>query len=975
MKVNQIGTVTETLAAIRLAAQNGYSSIISHRSGETEDTFIADLAVATGAGQGKRVDGPPGEQREPLAGAKGKRLRHELAYDDREERDGSDDAGEGHILRQAWTQPEPDERRCERAGEGRASERGRRGSDERDRHLNRRKKGLRLVPQPEHGGRGSHPVLRKLTEPALANRKNGNLRPREKRIREREQQDDADLPPDGHRCTLRPAHSEGEFPSAPRVLSYPLAMAEKPSVASEISAVAASVEKRFLKGRRVLAFSEYLDLFAGDPVRFARDASRYLRDCFDHYGTTAVEESWGKFTRWNLFDLPWDPLLAPHALIAQEQVQEEIYRCISNFVREGRPNRLVLVHGPNGSAKSTIVACIMRALENYSLQDEGALYRFNWVFPSHQTMRGGLGFGQKEQAALAATYAHLADDQIDAKLLVEVRDHPLFLIPIQQRQQLIERLAEPKGDDKRADRFCDWILRGELSHKSQQVFEALLSSYKGSYTDVLKHVQVERYFISQRYRVGAVTIGPQMTVDAQERQITMDRSLQSLPASLQASTLYEAKGELIDAAGGVLEFSDLLKRPLDTFKYLQLSVETGEIALTQQNVQLNCVMLGSANELHLDAFREHPEFASFRGRLELLRMPYLRSCLHEQRIYDTHVVPHIRRHVAPHATTMAAQFAVLTRMRKPNTDKYSRALSNALSGLSAIEKMDLYATGRAPERLEADAQKVLRASVREVFEESDSYPIYEGRIGASPREMRVVMLDAAQSSVYKCLSPLAVLDEIDQLCQRKAEFEWLQQDTQAGGYHDVKLFREVLFSRLLGTWEQELYASSGLVADAQYDELFEKYVQHVSVWTKKERIRNKHTGEYEEPDESMMLEVERLLDVKGDAQEARRSMISGIAAWAIDHPGEKVEGKNVFPNFLRRLRDAIFSDKRVEIAKQARDIVVLLRDGGTGLDEGRKKEIREVVTQLSSRSGYCENCATDMASMLVRKRYSDLIVN
>jgi enolase len=51
VKVNQIGTISETLSAVRLAGQNGYSSIISHRSGETEDTFIADLAVATGAGQ------------------------------------------------------------------------------------------------------------------------------------------------------------------------------------------------------------------------------------------------------------------------------------------------------------------------------------------------------------------------------------------------------------------------------------------------------------------------------------------------------------------------------------------------------------------------------------------------------------------------------------------------------------------------------------------------------------------------------------------------------------------------------------------------------------------------------------------------------------------------------------------------------------------------------------------------------------
>src|SRR5277367_4298886 len=51
IKVNQIGTVSETFDAIDLARRNGYTSIISHRSGETEDTFIADLAVATGAGQ------------------------------------------------------------------------------------------------------------------------------------------------------------------------------------------------------------------------------------------------------------------------------------------------------------------------------------------------------------------------------------------------------------------------------------------------------------------------------------------------------------------------------------------------------------------------------------------------------------------------------------------------------------------------------------------------------------------------------------------------------------------------------------------------------------------------------------------------------------------------------------------------------------------------------------------------------------
>ena len=51
IKVNQIGTLTETFQAIRMAKENGFGTVISHRSGETEDSFIADLAVGTGAGQ------------------------------------------------------------------------------------------------------------------------------------------------------------------------------------------------------------------------------------------------------------------------------------------------------------------------------------------------------------------------------------------------------------------------------------------------------------------------------------------------------------------------------------------------------------------------------------------------------------------------------------------------------------------------------------------------------------------------------------------------------------------------------------------------------------------------------------------------------------------------------------------------------------------------------------------------------------
>jgi serine protein kinase len=741
---------------------------------------------------------------------------------------------------------------------------------------------------------------------------------------------------------------------------------------AQLEKIAATVESRFKEGRRVLSFQEYLELFATEPVRFGRDAARYMRDMFDFYGTTQVERPWGTRTRYKLFDLPWEAESNRRdALVGQEEVQGEIYRVLSNFTQEGRANKLILLHGPNGSSKSTVASCLMRALEHYSSTDQGSLYRFHWVFPSQKTIRGSIGFGGPRAAGVVgASYAHLDEDQIDARLFIEIRDHPLFLLPVQQRRQLLEDLY-PKGD--RSERPPDWLLRGRLSHKSQQVFEALLASYKGSLGEVLRHVQVERYFISQRYRTGAVTIGPQMSVDAGERQITADRSVAALPTSLKATTLFEAHGELIEAAGGLLEFSDLLKRPLDAFKYLQISIETGEVALQQQIAQLNCVMMGSANEVHLGAFREHAEFASFRGRLEMVRAPYLRSFLEEKAIYDAQITPQVQRHVAPHATEIAAMFAALTRMRKPNPDRYSRGMTSVVSSLTALEKMDLYAWANPPERLDADAQKLLKANIDQIYRESEIYPIYEGRIGASPREMRTVLLDAGQSKVYKCLSPLAVLSELDDLCERVAEYEWLQEEQLPGGYHDHKAFREAARARLLDAWEAEMRVASGLVSESQYAELFDRYVAHVGVWVKKEKVRNRVTGAYEDPDERMMSEVEALLGVKGDPSDYRRGLISAIAAWAIDHPGAKIDNAVVFGMQTKKLRDAVFAERRKQIAHLARDIMLVLSEQAAGMTEDRKAEARAANERMKHIYGYCDDCARDTASSLVRWRYAELV--
>src|SRR5690242_2464924 len=113
-------------------------------------------------------------------------------------------------------------------------------------------------------------------------------------------------------------------------------------ILDDLDSIARRVQTEFKDARRRLSFQEYLELFATDPVRHSRDASRYVRDMFDHYGRTDIERPTGKTTRFRLFDLPF--LDAEHArremLVGQEEVQNEIYRILSNFVREGQPTRL-----------------------------------------------------------------------------------------------------------------------------------------------------------------------------------------------------------------------------------------------------------------------------------------------------------------------------------------------------------------------------------------------------------------------------------------------------------------------------------------------------------------------------------------------------------------------------------------------------------------------------------------------------------
>jgi predicted Ser/Thr protein kinase len=685
-----------------------------------------------------------------------------------------------------------------------------------------------------------------------------------------------------------------------------------------------------------------------------------------------VKYPWGEVRRFNLFDAPWAN--GEDRLFGQEHVQNAVYRVMRSFQQDGRPNKLILLHGPNGSAKSTFIRCLGRALEHYSTLDDGALYRFNWIFPSQKLTKGGIGFGGGNFEAGAGgpeTYAYLEDELIESKIADEMRDHPLLLVPRAKRRELIEsRLG---AEIKAGFRPADYLLRGDLSHRNRQIFEALLSSYHGDLAKVLRHVQVERFFVSRRYRQAAATVEPQLAVDARSRQLTMDRSLASLPPALQSLTLYEYQGELVDGNRGVIDFADLLKRPLESYKYLLGTVEQGRVSLDVASLELDTIFIGSSNEGYLSAFKEVPEFQSFKGRMELVRVPYLLDYKVEQRIYEAQIrAAHAEsgKHVAPHVAWVTALWAVLTRMKKPLGEKYGKNLADLVSRLGPLEKALLYAENATPEGISTEQQRELVAGVEKVARESDSYPNYEGRTGASPREMKLLIMNAAQSPKFACLSPFAVFDELEELVRGVTVYDFLKQEPLPGGFHENKKFIFQVRDKLIDRIDDEVRTSMGLVDERRYIDQFERYASHASYWVKREKVPNPITGRDEDPDEEMMGEIERVLQMSGRREEFRREVIARIGAWSIDHPRQKPDYEAIFPRPIAELREAFFEERKKQVRKINDDLLVLLTDGPAKMQPEAAAAAQTTLDAMKSRFGYCDSCAKDAVLALIRKRYA-----
>ncbi|NJK31295.1 MAG: hypothetical protein HC927_02145 [Deltaproteobacteria bacterium] len=136
---------------------------------------------------------------------------------------------------------------------------------------------------------------------------------------------------------------------------------------------------------------------------------------------------------------------------------------------------------------------------------------------------------------------------------------------------------------------------------------------------------------------------------------------------------------------------------------------------------------------------------------------------------------------------VAAMWAVLTRLKRPDPMRYAEPVKSIVKRMTPIEKLRLYDAGIVPSWVAAAEAPLLVRAVKELRDEHRSEMLYEGHLGASAREMRTIILNAAHHPRYRCLTPLPVFDELRELVRDRTLYDFLKQEPR-DGYYDNEAF-------------------------------------------------------------------------------------------------------------------------------------------------------------------------------------------
>ncbi len=643
------------------------------------------------------------------------------------------------------------------------------------------------------------------------------------------------------------------------------------------------------------SFEDYLGVVRKSP-EVTRTAYQRLYDMILSFGTESFVDNKKKIIHYNFFDDPLND--GRDAIFGLDIPLMRLVNVIkSAALQYGTEKRVILLHGPVGSSKSTIARQMKHGLEWYSRQKGGALYTYEWHLPEHLLHITG---GEKVFPC-------------------PMNEDPLRLIPPEWRTQAFESMDLKSGDGPLR-------LKGDLNPACRLIFRELMAYYKGDWAKVIDHVQVKRLVLSEKDRVGIGTFQPKDEKNQDSTELTGDINYKKIAlfGSDSDPRAFNFDGEFNIANRGIIEFIEILK--LDVAFLYDLLGATQEHKIKPKKfpqTDIDEVIIGHTNEAEYRKLLNNEFMEALRDRTIKVDVPYITKLKDEVKIYKKDFTERKVRgkHIAPHTIEMAAMWAILTRMEDPKKHD-----------LTLLQKLKLYDGKTLP--------GFTQDNVKELRKETER----EGMDGISPRYVQDKISNALVSQRSETsINPFLVLNEME---------SGLKQHSLITNEDQRKRFTDLLAvvkQEYEETVKNEVQRAISADEDA-IKRLAANYIDNVKAYTQKEKVKNPYTGQDEEPDERLMRSIESKIDIpESRKDDFRREIMNYIGALAVE--GKKFQ-YNTNERLHRALEQKLFEDQK--------DTIKLTSLVSNVIDKETQEKIEVVKQRLIRDFGYNDESATDV---------------
>jgi len=345
------------------------------------------------------------------------------------------------------------------------------------------------------------------------------------------------------------------------------------------------------------SFDEYLDLVQQRP-EVVRNAYQRIYDMILSHGWEKARRFKTNIVRYHFFSDPFED--GADGIFG---LDEPLMRLVDVFRSAaegyGTDKRILLLHGPVGSSKSTVARLLKKGLEQYSRSDAGALYSYSWLLDEH----AGPG-------------------SMDHEFPCPMHEDPLLLIPAEAREAALEQINIAYMEKGGSGRLR---LRGELNPFCRKVLSELLRHYGGDWSQAMRHVKVRRIILSEKDRVGIGTFQPKDEKNQDSTELTGDINYRkiALYGSDSDPRAFNFDGELNVGNRGICEFIEVLKLDV-AFLYDLLGATQEHVIKPKKFAQTHIdeVILGHTNEPEYKRLQSNELMEAFRDRTIKIDIPY-----------------------------------------------------------------------------------------------------------------------------------------------------------------------------------------------------------------------------------------------------------------------------------------------------------------------------------------------------------------